>query len=298
MSMLRIGQVTCWMSLFGLLAIQSVYAEETLPVRVSGAWKLVESTNFRCWSQLPDDEARELAQCCEVWRDRIRTTWIAEPNTANWTPKCDVYVHPTIAAYNQALRRPGDSSVGSTIMNFDQGRTVQRRIDVRADASDWSNAALPHELTHVVLGERFGGRSLPRWADEGIAMLSESAEKHRERRENLQEILAGRPTMSMLELVSTSRLPAPHLRDAYYGQSLALSSLLVRKKTPAKFADFVEESLVSGMDRALRQHYAINGMAALQLEWNEWVRNPEAVTFVSLPIQIGKAASITSVMDP
>ena len=71
-------------------------------------------------------------------------------------------------------------------MNFDQGRTVLRRIDVRADASDWSNAALPHELTHVVLGERFGGHALPRWADEGIAMLSESREKHRERVANLR----------------------------------------------------------------------------------------------------------------
>lgn len=294
--MFRSVRLACWMSLFGLVAIQSVRAE-ALTVRTSGAWKLVESANFRCWSQLPDDEARELAQCCEAWRTRIRNTWIAEPNTMDWTPKCEVYVHPTVTAYNQTLRRPGDTSVGSTIMNFDQGRTVLRRIDVRADASDWSNAALPHELTHVVLGERFGGRTLPRWADEGIAMLSESAEKHRERRDNLQDILAKRPTLLISELVTTSRLPAPHLRDAFYGQSLALSSLLVRKQTPAKFADFVEESIVSGVDQALRKHYSLEGVAALQREWNDWVRDPEAVTFVSLPIQVGKETSVATTLD-
>ena len=67
-----------------------------------------------------------------------------------WSLKCDVHVHPHREAYNRALNRANDTSVGSTMMNFDEGRAVLRRIDVRTDASDWSNAALPHELTHVV----------------------------------------------------------------------------------------------------------------------------------------------------
>ena len=269
--MFRAIRLACWLSLIGFLALQPALAETTgnseavaISVRVSGVWKIVESPNFCCWCQLSESEARQLAESCEMWRERLRTAWISEPDPASWIPKCEVYVHPHRAAYNQTLSRPGDVSVGSTIMNFDQGRTVRRRIDVRSDASDWSNSALPHELTHVVLGERFGGHALPRWADEGIAMLSESAEKHRERLESLQEILARQPTIAIADLIKANRFPSPQLRDAFYGQSLGLSSLLIRKSSPAKFANFVEESVAIGGDRALQQHYGLKNVGALQ----------------------------------
>jgi Peptidase MA superfamily len=308
---IRLG---CCLSLISVLTFQSALANPptTIPtdksnastakpnvmpttVRTSGAWTVVESANFRCWCQwdrMTEKDARQLAESCETWRQRLRTTWISEPDNADWSPKCDVYVHPHRAAYNQSLNRPGDLSVGSTIMNFDQQRTVFRRIDVRADAGDWSNAALPHELTHVVLGERFGGRALPRWADEGIAMLSESADKHHVRLVSLQEILTKQQTLSMAELVATARLPQPHLRDAFYGQSLALSSLLIRKSTPARFADFLEESLLVGFDQALQHHYDLRGVSSLQREWDDWTRRPAEVTFVSLPIQVGRESNV------
>lgn len=297
--------LTCWFSLIGLVSFRSALAESSseapsptksisLTIKTSGPWKIVESANFRCWSQLPETEARQLTESCEAWRSRLRTAWITNVDRSDWTPKCEVYVHPNQAAYNQTLRRPGDPSVGTTAMNFDQGRTVYRRIDVRADASDWSNAALPHELTHVVLGERFGGHALPRWADEGIAMLSESADKHRERLENFQGVLVARATFQISDLVTTKGMPAPHRRDAFYGQSLALSSLLVRKSTPAKFADFIEDAIRVGSDQALRSHYSLNGLAALQQEWNDWVKRPESVSFASLPIQVGKVSSVAS----
>jgi len=298
-------RITCWLSLIGLLSIQSALADSSpepkptpLTIRVSGNWKLVETANFRCWSQLADSDARQLAESCETWRQRLRTTWISRPDRANWTPKCDVYVHPTRAAYNQALNRPGDYSVGTTGMNFDQGRTVYRRIDVRADASDWSNAALPHELTHVVLGERFGGHALPRWADEGIAMLSESAEKHRERLDSLQSIVANQSMLTIAELVRAGQLPAAHRRDAFYGQSLALSSMLVGKSTPARFADFIEESIGIGFDQAIRRHYQMDGLSAVQAEWNTLVKRPDAIRFVSLPIQVGNETKVVSTTQP
>ena len=273
-------------------------ASVPLTVRMAGTWTVVESPNFRCYCQLAEADARRLAQCCETWRGRLRKIWITSPDEPCWCPKCDVHVHPHRDAYNQTLNRPGDTSVGSTTMNFDQRRAVLRRIDVRADAGDWSNAALPHELTHVVLGERFGGHALPRWADEGIAMLSESSEKHRERLTNLQETLARRPTLSLADLVRAERMPQPHLRDAFYGQSVALTSWLVRKSTPAKFADFIEESQRSGIDLALKEHYQLNGVAELQREWNEWTQRPEAIEFVSLPLHVGVSPLLAAVTVP
>jgi hypothetical protein len=272
-----------------LFAAAGADADEASPkaaVRRSGPWLCVDSPNFRCWSQLPESDARLLANSCELWRERIRKTWITAPDANVWTPKCEVVIHPHQSGYNRTLNRPGDTSVGSTRMDFDQGRTVSRRIDVRADAVDWSNAALPHELTHVVLGERFGGRPLPRWADEGIAMLSESEEKHRVRLANLRDVLATPSTHSMEQLLQLEGMPKPHLIHAFYGQSLAVSSLLIRKSTPARFADFVEDCDRLGVEASLRKHYQLNGIAGLQSEWDRWIKHPADVAFVKLAIQI------------
>jgi hypothetical protein len=269
--------------------IHSANAADTseYPIRIVNGWKVVETPNFRCRSVLSDADARRLADCCEAWRSRLRKTWISNAEAADWVPKCEVCVHPDRSAYNTALNRPGDVSVGSTMMNFDQGRTVLRRIDVRADAGDWSNAALPHELTHVVLGERFGGHALPRWADEGIAMLSESPEKHRERLTNLREILSRRQSMRLEELVAANRLPAPQMRNAFYGQSIALTSLLVRQSSPAQFADFIELSQRDGFERALKSRFGMDGFSALNREWDRWTRTPESMDFVTLQLHDG-----------
>jgi hypothetical protein len=259
----------------------------TAAIRTEGIWRIAETPNFRCRCQLSEDDTRRLAECCEVWRSRLRKTWISQSARIDWQPKCEVHVHPDRSAYNRALNRALDTSVGSTMMNFDQGRTVARRIDVRADASDWSNAALPHELTHVVLGERFGGHALPRWADEGIAMLSESPEKHRERLANLREILGRRSALQLAELVQMNRIPPAHQRDAFYGQSAALTSWLVQRSSPARFADFIEDAQSSGISAALKQHYQLDDLVALQRHWDQWVRTPDSVDFVSLQLQIG-----------
>lgn len=284
---------------FSLSTALSVRAEEqsTFSLRSVGGWTVIETSNFRCRCQLPEADARRLAECCEAWRGRLRKMWITDPDVSNWVPKCEVCVYPDKAAYNAALKRPGDSSVGSTMMNFDQGRTVLRRIDVRADASDWSNAALPHELTHVVLGERFGGHALPRWADEGIAMLSESQEKHRERLVNLRENLSRNQTIRLDQLVAVNRLPAPHLRDAFYGQSVALTSLLVGLSTPARFADFIEQSQRQGIDRALTEQYKIDGVTGLQRQWDRLMRSPDSIIFVSLQLHDGLSPIVAAVTN-
>jgi hypothetical protein len=180
-------------------------------------------------------------------------------------------------------------------MNFDHGRVVFCQIDVRADADDWSNAALPHELTHVVLGERFGGHALPRWADEGIAMLSESSEKHRERLTHLRGTMARRQLLSVDELVRMDRLPNAAQRDAFYGQSVALTSWLIQRSTPARFADFIEDSQNLGMSEALKRHYRIEGVAGLQREWDQWTRQPETVDLVRLKLHDGLMPIIASI---
>lgn len=254
------------------------FADEKLTERQQNGWRVVETANFRCWSHLASAEARELADSCEIWRTALCEAWLKDaPAKSVWTPRCEIVVHSHRVAYAQALGRPQDASVGSTSMKFDGDRVTYRRIDLRADASDWSNAALPHELTHVVLADRFAGRPLPKWADEGMAMLAESAAKREFRRTHLVAMLSRHPGYRMADLVRVDRLPPPEWRDAFYGQSAALVTLLAERKSPQTFADCVEDSLTMGLEQALQKHYGLPHLTALEAEWQSTARQPHTL---------------------
>jgi len=241
-----------------------------------------ETTNFCCRVQGTAAAARDLALACERERARLCGCWHPEGEAAAWVPRCEVVVHATQAIYNQCLGRPGDASVGSTRMNFDGPRVVYRRIDLRADAADWTTAALPHELTHVVLGDRFAGRPLPPWADEGIAMLSENPQKQALRLADLRQTLRAGNTLPLRDLLAQTGPPRPEWRRAFYGQSLLLTSALIERSSPQTFVRFLDRSQQDGVEAALQRVYGLAGTAALQGAWNEWTRTPERLRLVDL----------------
>lgn len=277
--------MNCWLWLsLALGPMDSLSATASIEVRsyAAASWLVVETRNFRVHSRLPEAEAIELAGLCESHRDTVQRAWLELTSRTNWSPKCDVYLHTSSSEYNRELGRIGDKSVGSTRMSFDDGRPVLRRIDLRADAADWSTGALPHELTHVVMGDVFGGRSIPRWADEGMAMLAESASKKRLRMASLKHLTAHRIGFSMSSLLAVQGLPEPHLRDSFYGQSAALVSLLVAEHGSTRFIEFVRKSQTSGQSAALGEVYGFSNVSDLQRLWDRSVSSETEFKLVEL----------------
>ena len=264
----------CWLWLsLTLVPLESGATSAPIEVRSYsvGSWLVIETSNFRIYSRLVEHEAMELAGLCESHRAELQGVWLEHSKVAAWTPKCDVYLHPSSSDYNRALGHARDRSVGSTRMNFDRGCPTERRIDLRADAADWSIGALPHELTHVVLGDVFGGRAIPRWADEGMAMLAESPAKKRLRMASLKHSTASRVGFSMSSLLAVQGLPEPHLRDPFYSQSAAVVSLLVAERGSKHFIKFVQKSQTSGQTSALRDVYGFATNDDLQRLWDRSV---------------------------
>ncbi len=268
----------------------------TVKITHTGGWCLAESRNFRCWTCQNETEARNLILDCEDLRSRLRVLWGSESTERDWTPRCEIVIHRTQSAYCSTLARPGDSSVGSTRIQFDGERIVSRRIDLRCDAPDWTTAALPHELTHAVLAERFRGRPIPPWADEGIAMLSESASKRETRLADLRHALRHRSTYPIRDLIAVRQLPPLHLRDAYYGQSLVLTSWLVERTSPKAFIQFLEACPETTVDGALRKHFDFSGADALDQAWRQRIQNPETMTQVDL-LERGSEVEVASATD-
>jgi hypothetical protein len=194
-------------------------------------------------------------------------------------PQCDVVVHPHVAEYVQALGPGSEQTSGCATIQFDQGRVVARRIDFRADVADWKTETLPHELMHLVLADRFCGTRISPWADEGIAMLSESPAKLKQRLNDLRLVAADRSIYTARELIDVNSSPEPAFRAAFYGQSLALVSLFLDWGSREQLLQFVEASRLKGSNAALRQVYGDQKAAALERRFRAYLLTDGPLTW-------------------
>lgn len=207
----------------------------------SGAWIVRETPCFRVYTLAGQAGVTHLPGTCESLRTHLQTTWLGEDQAA-WTPKCDIVLHPTVESYRRQLGPGSEQSSGCASLKVDSERVVQRRIDVRADATDWLTAALPHELTHVVVADRFTSRQIPRWADEGMAILAEPHAKQLVRQREMEACIARGLGFSPSELARISDYPNAERRNAFYGQSAALVAHLAKQESPARFLEQLVEA--------------------------------------------------------
>ncbi len=243
-------------------------ADESLPPEIaccrfrSNGWSIQETDNFRICTLDQNLKLEKLPAVCEALKAKIQTIWL-ENASETWQPRCDVIVHATLAEYRRTLGNGVGNSVGCATMRFDAGRIVSRRIDIRVDADNWQHDALPHELTHVVLADRFGTRQLPAWINEGIGVLAESNPKKKIRAGTFREAQKRGTVYTVPNLINLREYPKPQFRDAFYVQSAAIVQLLIERENPQEFMRFADCLLDSGMDQALRQVFDLDGLPAL-----------------------------------
>lgn len=276
-----------------LVVTSPVYAEgPSLPPAILGApalkvyqsrgWLVQETPSFRVFCLPKLAEAKRLPEACEALRRQLSETWLGAGDSA-WSPRCDIVVHSGLAGYVRELGSESRNSSGCATIDIDRGKVIKRRIDLRADAEDWLTTALPHEMTHVALAARFSERQIPRWADEGIAILAEPAARQAIRRTAMQKALARTPRFAAAELLSLRDYPASDRRDAFYGQSASLVAYLIERDSPAKFLDFLQAGQRHGYDRALAEAYQIESAAELDARWRPQLldHGPSAELFAS-----------------
>jgi hypothetical protein len=147
------------------------------------------------------------------------------------------------------------------------GQITNRRVDLVGGPVQYVSAALPHELTHVVLRDRFPTNPIPHWADEGAATLADTSDKQERHRKDLQKALADGTTLSAASLLTSDEYPRADRWGTFYGESVSLTKFLVDRDSPARFVSFVEVAASKGYDTALRETYGIKNVAELDHEW-------------------------------
>lgn len=234
---------------------------------VSGDTRRAESPSFVVVSHASQHDARTTARACECWRRSLHAHWCSGSDEAVWSPKCEIVIHPGCQSYLVAVGAGGTQTFASSWIEFARDKKVsKRRIDLRGDGQ-LGIAALPHEMTHVVLADLLGGVQPPRWADEGMALLADSTNKQTLHERDLREGLDRGLAFSAAELVAIDTYPHPSRIPAFYGQSASLTAFLVTRDKPSKFIEFLCATQEHGYDQALRETYDIQSLRELERLW-------------------------------
>jgi hypothetical protein len=126
-------------------------------------------------------------------------------------------------------------------------------------------SVVPHEVTHAVIADHFRA-PVPRWADEGIAVLAEDDQESQRHDKLMHQILAtpGR-AIPLRRLLSMQDYP----RDVMvlWAQGYSVTRFLVERKDRQTFLAFVKQGMKDGWDKAAEAHYGFRDVEALEDAW-------------------------------
>jgi hypothetical protein len=237
------------------------------PQRTQQGWQVSETTNFRIFHNQAKDYAEAVARIAEHTRGEMQKKWFGA-NGPEWNPRCEIFLYATGEEYSRATNTPPQSP-GHSYFQFDEksGRLISRRMDLHCDNLNLLNYVLPHETTHTVLAGNFGEKPIPRWADEGMAVLTEPRDKIEAHLRNLPQHRRGHELFPLRQLLQMPDYPDPGYVGAFYAESVSIVDYLVGLKGPLAFTQFLREGMYSGYEQALQKHYGLRNFTELEEQW-------------------------------
>lgn len=235
--------------------------------RTQEGWLVAETTNFRIYHNQSREMAEQAGRVAERTRADMQKKWFGATGPS-WNPRCEIYLHANGQDYSQATHAPSTSPGHSSFnLEVDGGRLLSRRIDLHCDDMNLLVAVLPHEATHAVLAGNFGKQPVPRWADEGMAVLSEPRELIERHLRNLPQHRYDHQLFSMRQLIQMNDYPDPAYVGAFYAQSVSLVDFLVKEKGAQVFTQFVHDGMRGNYEQALQHHYGFQNFEDLEARW-------------------------------
>jgi hypothetical protein len=236
--------------------------------RRESGWDVADSDHFRVYHTGERPLARKAAVAAEQARARALRRWFAD-DCNGWDQRGEILIFPTARAYSDATgvstRSPGHSEIRA-----DGSRVVLRRIHLHADEPAMVEAILPHEVTHAVLAGQFGDHPVPRWADEGMAVLDEPQERIDRHLNALSRQRDQGLLFSARELIGMKDYPEPRRIPAFYAQSVSLAEFLAETKDSRTVARFIRDGLRDGFETSLQRNYGWS-FDELESRWQKHV---------------------------
>ena len=229
-------------------------------------WSVAETENFRILHNQKRELVQKVAQVAERTRLAMHRKWFGD-TPDDWLPRCKIYLHATHLGYE--LETGVKDTLGHALIRLDGRQVDSRSIHVYCTAPNLVQDVVPHEVTHAVLAGHFGKHDVPRWADEGMALLSQP-------RDSIDEFTRVLPKhredgdLFALEVLMTTEESALTNTVEFYAQSVSVVDFLVAWKGPQEFTEFLWDSFHTDYGRALKQHYGVRGFADLDKRWQAY----------------------------
>lgn len=212
----------------------------------------VRTTNFEV--QAPTHAIAQLvADEAERQRRRRAREWLGKELPA-WPKPCPIRVKIT-----------NNGSGGATTFNFDKGKVLSQEMQLEGTLERILVNCLPHEVTHSVLAHHVG-RPLPRWFDEGSAVLSEDDIEQKRHLDLVRQILnsPGR-AIPVRRLLNLKAYPPDVI--VLYAEGFSLTRFLVERKDRKTLLDFIAKAEGSDWDRASFAVYGYASVEELEKAW-------------------------------
>jgi hypothetical protein len=213
------------------------------------------TTNFLVEAPTPQI-AQQVGQTAEFYRKDKAIQWLGQ-EMPPWVAPCPLTVKITIGGAG-----------GATSFNFMNGQ-VWQRMDIEGPLDRVLASVLPHEITHTVFAHYFR-MPVPRWADEGGAVLSEDELERGRHDQMVRQILAAGRAFPLNRLFNLRDYP----REVgnLYAEGYSVVNFLVASSSRKVFLDFVAHGMQYGWDSAAQVHYRYQTVNELESAWIKYLR--------------------------
>ena len=223
-----------------------------------------QSTNFTVHAATPQI-AQHIGQWAEFYRKEKAIQWLGR-EMPQWPEPCPVRVTIT----------PGGAG-GATTFSF-MGSHVSQYMNIEGPLDRLKDSVLPHEVTHTVFAHYFR-RPVPRWADEGGAVLSEDDLERGRHDQMVRGILNANKAIPLQRLFALTEYPQDV--GSLYAEGYSVSAYLVGLSDRPSFLNFVAHGMQYGWDSAAQTHYHKSSVKDLENAWLQHLldtkKRPEAI---------------------
>jgi hypothetical protein len=216
-----------------------------------------QTTNFIVEAPTPAI-AKVIGEAAERHRKEIAQLWL-EKELPKWEPPCPIRVE---------IDTPKGKG-GASTFNFST-KLVTRQMHLSGSLEAILLGCLPHEITHTVMADHFG-KPIPRWADEGIALMSEELDEQKRHLQMCREILNAGRGIPLRKLIPALDYPTDFL--VLYCEGFSLTKFLVEnhKDGKKKLLQFIEMGMKDGWDQAVKEHYGWESVDQMEQEWLKYL---------------------------
>ncbi|HLN32991.1 MAG TPA: hypothetical protein VK395_35000 [Gemmataceae bacterium] len=202
--------------------------------------------------------AKQIGDAAEFYRKQKALEWLGQ-EMPQWQERCPLHVKVTFGGAG-----------GATSFNFTQGQ-VWQTMTIEGSLDRLQASVLPHEITHTVFAHYFRC-PVPRWADEGGAVLSEDDLERSQHDALVRQILNAGRAFRLVRLFSLRDYPAAQDVPALYAEGYSVASYLVATSGRQAFLAFVAHGMQYGWENAVQTHYHYQSIDQLESAWINYLR--------------------------